>query len=96
MTTERAPALANVIEELIPTAFHDTEQYENNRCEADHGRLKARLRPMRGLNTDQTASVVIRGHAFVRNLRRGHCALGVEVAPVFRLATAFDELQLEI
>ena len=28
---------------------HDTTQYANNRVEADHGRLKARLRPMRGL-----------------------------------------------
>jgi len=36
-------------EELIPGAFHNTEQYANNRIEADHGRLKARLRPMRGL-----------------------------------------------
>ena len=91
--TDRAAALANVIHELIPAAFHNTGQYENNRCEADHGRLKARLRPMRGLKTDRTASVVIRGHAFIQNLRRGHYELGVEVAPVFRLATAFDELQ---
>jgi hypothetical protein len=51
---------------------------------------------MRGLKTDRTASVVIRGHAFVQNLRRGHYELGVEVAPVFRLTTAFDELQLAI
>jgi hypothetical protein len=51
---------------------------------------------MRGLKADRTASVVIRGHAFVQNLRRGHYELGVEVAPVFRLATSFDELQLAI
>ena len=94
--TDRAPALAHVIEELIPAAFHNTGQYENNRCEADHGRLKARLRPMRGLKTERTASVVIQGHAFVQNLQRGHDELGVETAPVFRLATAFDELQLAI
>lgn len=94
--TDRAPALANVIEELIPAAFHNTGQYENNRCEADHGRLKSRLRPMRGLKTERTASVVIQGHAFIQSLRRGHYELGVETAPVFRLATAFDELQLAI
>jgi transposase-like protein len=70
--TDRAPALANVIKDLIPGAFHNTGRYENNRCEADHRRLKARLRPMRGLKADGTASVVIRGHAFVQNLRRGH------------------------
>ena len=96
VVTDRAPALANVIDELIPAAFHNTGQYENNRCEADHGRLKARLRPMRGLKTDRTASVVIRGHAFVQNLRRGHYELGVDTAHVFRLATAFDELRLAI
>ena len=31
-------------------------QYANNRVECDHGRLKARLRPMRGLKTDRTAA----------------------------------------
>jgi len=31
----------------IPDAFHNTDQYANNRVECDHGRLKARLRPMR-------------------------------------------------
>ena len=94
--TDRAPSLANVIEELIPAAFHNTGQYEINRCECDHGRLKARLRPMRGLKTDRTASVVIRGHAFIQNLRRGHYELGVGLGSAFRLATAFDELQLAI
>jgi transposase-like protein len=94
--TDRAPALANVIDELIPAAFHNSGQYENNRCEADHGRLKARLRPMRGLKTDRTARVAIRGLAFIQNLRRGHYGLGVETAPSFRLATAFHELRLAI
>ena len=82
--TDRASALANVIEGLIPAAFRGTGQYENNRCESDHGRLKARRRPMRGLKTDRTASVVICGHASVHSLRRGHHELGVETAPVFR------------
>jgi IS6 family transposase len=68
-------------------------QYENNRVESDHGRLKARLGPMRGLKTNRTASVVIRGHAFIQNLRRGHYELAVDTTPVFRLATAFDELR---
>ena len=94
--TDKAPALANVIDELTPAAFHNTGQYENTRCEADHGRLKARLQPMRGLTTDQTASVVIRGHAFIQKLRRGHDELGVEASSVFRLATTFDELQIAI
>ena len=92
--TDRAPALANVIDELVPAAFHNTGQYANNRCEADHGRWKARLRPKRGLTTDRTASVVTGGHVNIWNLRRGHDELGVDALPVFDLATAFDELGL--
>ncbi len=82
-----------MIDELIPEAAHDTEQYANNRIEWDHGRLEARLRPMRGLRTDRTASVVIRGRAFVQNLRRGHYELGMDAdRDRLRLAAAFDEL----
>ena len=43
------PACPRVVEELIPAACHVTEQYANNVVEVDHGRLKARLRPMRGV-----------------------------------------------
>jgi len=94
--TDSAPTPANAIDELIPTAFHNTGQYLNNRCECEQIRLKARLRPMRGLRIDRAARVVIRRHAFIRNLHRGNYELGVEVAPVFRLATSFDERQLAI
>ena len=70
----------------------------NNRLEADHGRLKARLRPMRGLKKDRGARVVIAGHGFVQNLRRGHYEyeLAVEEPAARRLAVAFDELALAI
>src|SRR2546427_6396869 len=44
IVTDRAPALRAAIDELIPAAFHNTEQDGNNRVECDHGRLKARLR----------------------------------------------------
>ena len=67
-----AAPLLRVVDDLPPEVLHDTTQYGNNRIECDHGRLKARLRPMRGLRTDRTASTVIRGHAFIQNLRRGH------------------------
>ncbi|MCP3938014.1 MAG: IS6 family transposase, partial [Actinomycetia bacterium] len=46
VTTDLAAPLLRVIDELIPEAAHDTEQHSNNRIENDHGRLKARLRPM--------------------------------------------------
>jgi transposase, IS6 family len=78
VTTDRAPALAAVIADLVPAAIHDTEQYANNRIEPDHGRLKARLRSMRGLKTLRSATIIIKGHAFIQNLRRGHYELGVE------------------
>lgn len=47
---------------------------------------------MRGLKTDRTASVVITGHAFIQNLRRGHYELGVEAQPRLRVAADLDEL----
>ena len=92
VVTDRAPALRAVIEELIPGAFHNTEQYANNRIEADHGGLKARLRPMRGLKRDHTARVIMRGHALMQNLRRGHYELGVDARSHRRVARAFSEL----
>jgi transposase, IS6 family len=96
VTTDRAPALARAITELLPFALHDTTRYANNRVEADHGRLKARLRPMRGLKSDRTASVVMRGHAFIQNLRRGHYELGIEALHRMTVAAAFDELKAMI
>ena len=93
VVTDLAQALETVIEEQLPRAFHNTAQYANNRVECDPGRLKSRLRPMRGLKTDRTASIVIRGHAFIQNLRRGHYELGTEASHQhFRIAEAFDEL----
>ena len=90
--TDLAQALETVIEELIPDAFHNTDQYANNSIECDHGQLKARLRPMRGLKTDRTASVAIKGHAFIQNLRHGHYELGTETRQHRRIASAFHQL----
>ena len=72
VTTDLAAPLLRVVDDLLPEVLHDTTQYANNRIECDHGRLKARLRPMRGLRTDRSATVVIRCHAFIHNLRRTH------------------------
>jgi len=96
ITTDRAHALVCVVTDLLPAALHDTTRYANNRVEADHGRLKARLRPMRGLKRDQSASVVIRGQAFIQNLRRGHYELGVDACPGLTIPSAFDELALAV
>ncbi len=85
-----------MLNQLVPAAWHRTEQYANNRVEADHGRLKARLRPMRGFKQDRSARVVIAGHALVQNIRRAHYELAVEEPARLRLAVAFDELALAI
>jgi transposase-like protein len=92
VVTDRAPAYPAVLEEFLPAAWHRTDQYANNRVECDHGRLKARLRPMRGLKQDRGARVIIAGHAFVQTMRRGHYELAVEEPVARRLAVAFDEL----
>jgi IS6 family transposase len=51
ITTDRAPVYPRVIDELVPAARHICERHASNRVEADHGRLKARLRPRRGMET---------------------------------------------
>jgi transposase-like protein len=96
VTTDRYRAYPRVLDDLLPAAFHDMKAYANNPIETDHGRLKARVRPMRGLKRDRTARVIIAAHAFVQNLRRGFYDLGTDVPPSARLADAFAELALVI
>ena len=92
VTTDRCRIYPRLLDEVFPAAFHCTEVHANNLLETDHGRLKARLRPMRGLKRDRTARVICAGHAFIQNLRRGFYDLGTDVAPVSRVADAFAEL----
>jgi transposase-like protein len=96
VTTDRAAAYPRVLDELVPAACHVTERYANNAIEADHGRLKSRLRPMRGLKQLRCAQVISAGHAFIQNIRRGHYELGTEEVENLRVLAAFDELFLAI
>jgi IS6 family transposase len=96
VTTDHAPVYPAVVDDLLPAAWHHTDRYANNRVEGDHGRLKARLRPMRGLKQDRSARIVIAGHAFVQNVRRGHYELAIEEPVNRRVAVAFDELALAV
>jgi len=96
VTTDQAAIYPIVLDEVVPAAWHCTEQYANNRIEADHGRLKAWLRPMRGLKQDRSARTIIAGHAFVQNVRRGHLELAVEAPTSRQVALAFGELALAI
>jgi transposase-like protein len=96
VTTDQAPVYPAVLEDLLPASRHRTDRDAINRVECDHGRLKARLRLMRGLKQDRSARVVIAGHAFVQSLRRGHYELAIEGPTNRRVAVAFDELVLAI
>jgi len=64
--------------------------------EADHGWLKARPRPIRGLKRHRSARILAAGHDFVQNLRRGHYDIATKVPSCHRLREAFDELALAI
>jgi transposase, IS6 family len=96
VVTDKAATHPIALDELLPAAWHRTDRYANNHIEADHGRLKARLGPMRGLKQERSATVVIAGHAFVQNLQRGHYELAVEEPVIRRVAVAFGELALAI
>jgi transposase-like protein len=94
VTSDKAGPHLRVLDELVPAAAHVTEQYGNNRVESDHARLKARLRPMRGLKRLRSAARIVAGHAFVQNLRRGRYEIATDVPSPLGLATAFSELAL--
>jgi transposase-like protein len=85
-----------VLEDLLSAAWHRTDQDANNGIECDHGQLKARLRPMRGLKQDRSARVMIAGHALVQNVRCGHYELAAEEPATRRLAVAFGEPAIAI
>jgi transposase, IS6 family len=76
--------------ELVPSALHTVRQYANNPVGTDHGRLRARLRLMRGLKGHRSARILAAGHVFVQNLRRGHYDIATGVPDRHRLRIAFD------
>ncbi len=93
--TGRRPT-PQLVDEMAPAARHITERYANNSIEADHGRFKARLRPMRGLKRLPSARTIAAGHAFVQNLRRGHYAITADLPVRDRVRVGFDELALSL
>jgi transposase, IS6 family len=66
VSTDRAGAYPRALDDLLPTACHVMTKYANNPIEADHSRLKSRLRPMRGLKQLRCARVISAGHAFIQ------------------------------
>jgi hypothetical protein len=51
---------------------------------------------MRGLKQDRSLRVIVAGHAFMQNVRRGHYELAVEEPANWRVAVAVEELVLVI
>jgi transposase, IS6 family len=90
VTAGRAPVCPRVPGELVVSALHTAGRYAGNPAGADHRRLKARLRPVRGLKRHRTARILAAGHAFVPNRRRGHCGMAPGV-PRRLLRTTFDD-----
>jgi hypothetical protein len=50
-------------------------KYLNNVIEADHGKLKQLIRPVRGFKTLKTAYATIKGFEVMRALRKGQAAI---------------------
>jgi transposase, IS6 family len=61
-----------------------------------HGRLKSRLRPIRGLKRLRSARVISAGLAFLQNIRRGHYEIATHIDPRHRIPQVFIELVLAI
>jgi IS6 family transposase len=47
---------------------------------------------MRGMKTVHSVRIMAAGHAFVQNLRRGHCEIAIDQSKRDRLRVAFGQL----
>ena len=81
LNTDKAPTYASAIAELkaegkCPTETrHRQVKYLNNVIEADHGKLKQLIRPVRGFKTLKTAYATIKGFEVMRALRKGQASI---------------------
>jgi transposase, IS6 family len=97
ITSDQARVYPAVLGELVPAAWHRTGRY---------GQQPGRVRPWpaegaawtdaRSQARSQRQRVILAGHAFVQNIRRGHYELAVEEPATRRMAFAFAELTLTI
>ena len=81
INTDKAPTYGIAILELKAEgkcpeeAVHRQVKYLNNVVEADHGKLKQLIRPVRGFKTLKTAYATIKGFEVMRALRKGQAAI---------------------
>ncbi|GAA0604268.1 hypothetical protein GCM10009416_47340 [Craurococcus roseus] len=77
INTDKAPTHGAALAELkkggkCPEGtLHRQAKYLSNVIEADHGKLKQLIRPVRGLKTLETAYATIKGFGAMRALRKG-------------------------
>jgi IS6 family transposase len=81
INTDKAPTYGMEISELKAEGkcpeetVHRQVKYLNNVVEADHGKLKQLIRPVRGFKTLKTAYATIMGFEVMRALRKGQAAI---------------------
>ncbi|WP_417729129.1 IS6 family transposase [Roseovarius sp.] len=77
INTDKAPTYAAALAELKQEGkypkdvLHRQVKYPNNVVEADHGKLKQRIKPVRGFKTMKSAYATIKGFEAMRALRKG-------------------------
>lgn len=80
INTDKAPTYAAALAELKAEGkgpddtLHRAVKYLNNVIEADHGKLKQLIRPVRGFKTLKTAYATIKGLEVMRALRKGQAS----------------------
>ena len=80
INTDKALAYAAALAELkneskcLEAPLHRQVKYLNNVIEADHGKLKQLIRPVRGFKTLKTAYATIKGFEVMRALRKGQAS----------------------
>ncbi len=81
LNTDKAPSYGAAITELKREGKLDREtahrqvKYLNNVIEADHGKLKILIKPVRGFKSIPTAYATIKGFEVMRALRKDRLAL---------------------
>jgi transposase-like protein len=68
--TDKAATYPPALAATVPGVLHRTGRCRTNGIERDHGFVKERLRPMRGLKSVASAAIFMHGHALMRNIRR--------------------------
>ncbi len=85
INTDKAPTYGIAISELKAEGkcpegtVHRQVKYLNNVVEADHGKLKQLIRPVRGFKTLKTAYATIMGFEVMRALRKGQAAITQDI-----------------